>query len=47
MPVVEAGVVHRSIAGAGIVQQDIERALGQKKLVGGVVDFLSTEVPNV
>ncbi len=32
---------------AGIVEQDVERAFGKEKLVGGVVDFLTAEVPEV
>jgi len=41
-PVVEIGVVL-----TGINDNSVEGALGEKKLVGRVVDFLSAKVPNI
>ena len=41
-PVVEVGVV-----GAGVGDEEIEGAFGEEELMGGVVDFLAAEVPDV
>jgi hypothetical protein len=31
----------------GVVEQDIERSLGEKELMGRVIDFLPSEIPDV
>jgi hypothetical protein len=41
-PVVEVGVVLASVG-----DEEVERAFGEEELVGSVVDFLATEVPDV
>ena len=43
-PVFEAVFV---FAGAAVAHEEVEAAFGKEKLVGGVVDFLSAEVPDV
>ncbi len=43
-PVVEAVFV---FAGAAVGDEEVEAAFGEEELVGGVVDFLSAEVPDV
>ena len=43
-PVFEAVFV---FAGATVGDEEVEAAFGEEKLVGGVVDFLSAEVPDV
>ncbi len=34
-------------AGAAVAGEDVEAALGEEELVGGVVDFLAAKVPDV
>nr|WP_263972523.1 hypothetical protein [Pseudanabaena yagii] len=41
-PIVKVGVFF-----AGIGNEEIEGALGEEILMGGVIDFLSTKVPDI
>jgi len=46
-PAAETFVVDGFVVAAGVVQQDIQRVLGQEKLMSSVVNLLPTKVPDV
>ncbi|MCE2838514.1 MAG: hypothetical protein LW834_16435, partial [Cyanobium sp. 49614_E6] len=46
-PVFEAVVLHRMAAVASVVHQYVERTLGEKKLMGSVINLLAAKVPYV
>jgi hypothetical protein len=46
-PIFEGLVMHGPAAVSGIVHQNVERALGEKKLVGGVINLLAAKIPHI
>src|ERR1017187_7169147 len=46
-PILEAFVRYRLVVFPSVVHQQIERSVGEKELVRGVVDFLAAKIPDV